>query len=163
MEEILKILIWPLVVVIFFLIFRKELSELINRLNINKIIIGEKFSAIFNQFKPIKEKNANENLFFEEIYKKTTGAQLQFLEVLRESMRGNSKGMDCGYVSHYFINIIGSKTNRYHGWITPFITAYLQENDLVKVENNFFSLTKKGTEFLEYTENKEYPLSKERL
>lgn len=103
------------------------------------------------------------NDFFEEIYSNATGAQLRFLRVLRESMRLGGKGMDCGYVSRYFQNTIGSMTNRYHGWITPFITAYLQEKDLVSVSNNFFSLNKIGIDFLVYIEARKYPIQEKEL
>lgn len=108
-------------------------------------------------------KNNKNNDFFEEIYFNTTGAQLRFLEVLRESMRGGGRGMDCGYVSRYFLNIIGSMTNRYNGWITPFITAYIQEKGLTTVSDNFFSLTKTGEEFLEYIKSKGYPIQEKEL
>ncbi len=101
--------------------------------------------------------------YFEDIYIKSTGAQLRFLEVLRESMRIGGKGMDCGYVSRYFINVIGSKTDRYHGWITPFITAYIQERRLVTVSNNFFSLTQLGEKFLDYIKSKGYQIQEKEL
>jgi len=54
-------------------------------------------------------------------------------------------------------------TDRYHGWITPFITAYLQENGLVSVSNNFFSLNKIGEDFLSYIEAKKYPIQEKGL
>jgi hypothetical protein len=74
----------------------------------------------------------------ENLYKKMTGAQLRFLFLLREaSVKG--RGLDCGYVSRYFTNIIGSKTDRYDGWITPFITQYLQENQLLSVADNYYN------------------------
>ncbi len=114
-----------------------------------------------NSFRPPVK--INDNTQFEEIYAKSTGAQLRFLFVLRESMRLGGKGMDCGYVSNYFQNTISSMTNRYRGWITPFITAYLQEKGLVSVSNNFFSLNKSGEEFLEYIEAKRYSIEEKEL
>jgi hypothetical protein len=103
------------------------------------------------------------NEYFENIYSKITGAQLRFLFVLRESMRMGGKGMDCGYVSNYFQNVIGSMTDRYKGWITPFITAYLQEKGLVNVADNYFSLNKIGEEFLEYLEETDYQIKEKDL
>lgn len=102
-------------------------------------------------------------LFFEEIWLKTTGAQLRFLEVLRESMRNNGRGMDCGYVSNYFQNIIGKMTDRYRGWITPFIVAYIQEKGIVVVSDNFFSITNLGEDFLDYIEQKGYKIKDKEL
>ena len=78
-------------------------------------------------------------------------------------MRSGGKGMDCGYVSRYFQNVIGSMTNRYNGWITPFITAYIQEKNLTIVSDNFFSLTKTGEEFLDYIKSKRYPIQEKEL
>lgn len=108
-------------------------------------------------------KNGKNNDYFEEVYSNITGAQLRFLEILKESMRGGGRGMDCGYVSTYFQNVIGSMTNRYHGWITPFITAYIQEKGLTFVSDNFFSLTKTGEEFLDYIKSKRYPTQEREL
>lgn len=109
-----------------------------------------------------KSNSKDKNDLFEKIYKKATGAQLRFLLILRESMKLGGKGLDCGYVSRYFLNVIQSKTDRYDGWITPFITAHLQENDLVSVSDNFFRLNKTGKDFLDYIESRKYPiLSKE--
>lgn len=105
----------------------------------------------------------NKNSFFEKLYQKMTGAQLRFLLVLKESMKIGGRGMDCGYVSRYFQNIIKSKTDRYDGWITPFITAHLQENGLVSVADNFFRLNKIGEDFLNYIEGKRYKISDKEL
>lgn len=105
----------------------------------------------------------NKDVFFEDIYSHATGAQLRFIKILRESMRLGGRGMDCGYVRRYFIDVIGSKTDRYQGWITPFITAYLQEKELVSVRDNFFSLNKIGEEFLTYIEGKKYPIEEREL
>jgi len=162
--DIINLLVWPIVFLVFTLIFKNEIGEFISRLSLKEFSIAEKFKAVFNkQYKVVKEKVASQNILYENIYKKLTGAQLKFLEVLRESMRGGGRGMDCGYVSRYFINIIGTKTDRYDGWITPFITAYLQENGLVKVSDNFFILEDKGFNFLDYLDKMKYPLTKKTL
>jgi hypothetical protein len=164
MVQIIEILKWPFTIIILFLIFRKEVSQSIKKISLKEISISEKIKLIFSrQYKVVKENKDNENSFFEELYSKMTGAQLRFLFILRESMKLGGKGLDCGYVSNYFQNIIRSKTDRYDGWITPFITAYLQENGLVSVADNFFRLNKIGEEFLNYIETKGHKRSKKEL
>lgn len=166
--EIIKALIWPvavvIVVVLFLLIYKREIANFIKGIRLKKIIIPKKLKLIFSeQYEVIKENKGDKNIFFENLYSKMTGAQLRFLLILRESMKIGGKGMDCRYVSQYFQNIIKSKTDRYDGWITPFITAYLQKNGLVSVADNFFRLNKIGEDFLNYIEDKEYKRSDKEL
>lgn len=164
MVQIIEILKWPTTVIMLFLIFRSEVGKLIKKINLKEISISEKFKLIFTrQYKAVKENQSNENSFFERLYSKMTGAQLRFLFILRESMKLGGRGLDCGYVSNYFQNVIKSKTDRYDGWITPFITAYLQENGLISVADNFFRLNKIGEEFLNYIETKGYKISEKGL
>jgi len=164
MIQVLEILKWPVVLVFLFLIFKKDISLILKKVSLREITVPKKLKLIFsNQYKSIKESNNNEESFFERLYNKMTGAQLRFLFVLRESMKLGGRGMDCGYVSNYFQKIIKSKTDRYDGWITPFITAYLQENGLVSIADNFFRLNKIGEEFLTYIEKKKYKISEKVL
>lgn len=129
--------------------------------NMRKIVNAKVIGDVKN--KPDIKDSDDRTMFFEKIYKKATGAQLRFLLVLRESMKFGGRGMDCGYVSGYFQNIIKSKTDRYDGWITPFITAHLQDNKIVNVAENFYSLTKLGSDFLNYIERRKYPVLEKAL
>ncbi len=164
MQELLKIVTWPVTTIVVLLIFKHEIGIFIKSLNLKEIVIPERLKLIFSrQYQVTKEYRNNKNYFFEELYQKMTGAQLRFLFVLKESMKLGGRGMDCGYVSNYFQNIIKSKTDKYDGWITPFITAYLQENGLVTVADNFFRINKIGEDFLSYVESKAYKISDKEL
>ena len=163
MMQALEILKWPVAVVILFLIFKKEVGQFLKRNNL-EVQFPNKLKLIFSkQYKSIRENKGNKNSFFDRLYSKMTGAQLRFLFVLRKSMKLNDRGMDCRDVSNYFQNIIKTKTDRYDGWITPFITAYLQENGLVSVADNFFRLNKIGEDFLTFIEGKGYKISEKEL
>lgn len=154
--DILRIILsWPVVVLIIFLILKKDISNLINRANIQELTFKNLIKIIFSgQYQAKKESGKHDELM-ENLYEKMTGAQLRFLVLLREaSIKG--KGLDCGYVSNYFQQIIKAKTDRYDGWITPFITQYLQENQLVSVADNYYKLEKPGEVFLKYIEDKGY-------
>ncbi len=129
---------------------------------VNEIRKVENAKAL-NQKKFSHDRTSNTNEKYEMLYKNATGAQLRFLLILREAMRFGSQGMDCGYVSNYFQNIIKSQTDRYDGWITPFITGHLQGNEIVKVADNYYTLTKFGEEFLKYIEKRNYPLLEKKL
>lgn len=147
------ILIWGLV---FILLTKNQLRALVDR--INTINYKDKFKVVLDQFKPRKEVNSKtRNKFFEKIYEKITGAQMHFLVLLKQFYkRGMKQGMPCDYASNYFQNLVKSKTKNYDGWITPFFTAYLEENNLVSVSDNFYHMEKLGFEFLEYLEKINY-------
>jgi len=161
--DILKIIFsWPFVVVIIFFVLKKDISFLINKANIGEISIKDIVKVIFNNQYQAKKESGKNNQLMETLYEKMTGAQLRFLFLLREaSIKG--RGLDCGYVSNYFQQIIKSKTDRYDGWITPFITQYLQENQLISVADNYYKLEKSGITFLNYVENKNYPVLEKQL
>lgn len=154
--DILRIIIsWPVVVIIVFLVLKKDISNLLNRANIQELAFKDLFKIIFSgQYQTKKETGKHDELM-ENLYEKMTGAQLRFLVLLREaSIKG--RGLDCGYVSNYFQQIIKSKTDRYDGWITPFITQYLQDNNLLSVADNYYKIEKLGEDFLKYIEDKGY-------
>jgi len=154
--DILKIIFsWPSVVIVIFLVLKKDISNILNKPNLSEISIKDMIRVIFSgQYQAKKEPEKKDELM-EKLYEKMTGAQLRFLFLLREaSLKG--RGMDCGYVSNYFQQIIKSKTDRYDGWITPFITQYLQENQLLSVADNYYKLEKSGEIFLKYIEDKGY-------
>jgi hypothetical protein len=154
--DILRIIIsWPVVVIIVFLVLKKDISNLLNKANIQELAFKDLFKIIFSgQYQTKKETGKHDELM-ENIYEKMTGAQLRFLVLLREaSIKG--RGLDCGYVSNYFQQIIKSKTDRYDGWITPFITQYLQDNNLLSVADNYYKIEKLGEDFLKYIEDKGY-------
>jgi len=154
--DILRIIIsWPVVVVVVFFVLKSDISNLLNRANLQELAFKDFFKIIFNgQYQTKKETGEHDELM-ENLYEKMTGAQLRFLVLLREaSIKG--RGLDCGYVSSYFQQIIRSKTDRYDGWITPFITQYLQDNQLLSVADNYYKIEKLGEDFLKYIENKGY-------
>lgn len=154
--DILRIIItWPVVVILIFFVLKRDISNLLNRVNLQELAFKDLFKVIFSgQYQTKKETGKNDELM-ESLYEKMTGAQLRFLILLREaSVKG--RGLDCGYVSNYFQQIIKSKTDRYDGWITPFITQYLQDNQLLSVADNYYKLEKRGEDFLKYIEGKGY-------
>ena len=154
--DILKIIFsWPTVVVVIFLVLKKDISNILNKPNLSEISIKDMIKVIFSgQYQAKKETGKDDDLM-ESLYTKMTGAQLRFLILLREaSVKG--RGLDCGYVSNYFQQIIKSKTDRYDGWITPFITQYLQDNQLLSVADNYYKIEKRGNDFLKYIEDKGY-------
>lgn len=156
--DILKIIIsWPTVIIVIFFVLKKDISDLLHRVNLQELAFKDIFKVIFSgQYEVKKETGKNDELM-ESLYEKMTGAQLRFLVLLREaSIKG--RGLDCGYVSNYFQQIIKSKTDRYDGWITPFITQYLQDNQLLSVADNFYKIEKRGEDFLKYIESKNYPV-----
>lgn len=135
-------------------ITKDQLRSLVNRIYNIKY---KNLDILMNQYEPKKEKMVSKNLFFEEIYLKITGAQMHFLFLLNQFyIKGLDKGMPCGYVSQYFQNLVKSKTDKYDGWITPFFTSYLEENNLIEVSNNFYKMKKLGFEFLKYIDQMGY-------
>lgn len=154
--DILRIIIsWPVVVIVVFFVLKSDISNLLNKANLQELAFKDLFKIIFSgQYQTKKETGKHDDLM-ENLYEKMTGAQLRFLVLLREaSIKG--RGLDCGYVSNYFQQIIKSKTDRYDGWITPFITQYLQDNQLLSVSDNYYKIEKLGEDFLKYIENKGY-------
>ena len=137
------------------IILRDQLRALIDRIN---AINYDKFKVILGQFKPKKETNkGSKNEFLVKIYEKISGAQIHFLILLRQFYtKGGKMGMPCGYASNYHINFVKPRTNRYDGWITPFFTAYLEENNLVSVSDNYYQMEKLGFDFLDYLEKMGY-------
>lgn len=130
-------------------IVRNELKDLVNRIKV--IDYKDQFKIILDQFKPKKEINKDKNEFFESIYEKISGAQIHFLILLKQFYsKGMKQGMPCGYASNYFQNLVKSQTGKYDGWITPFFTSYLEENNLVSVSDNFYRMEPLGFEFLKY-------------
>lgn len=161
--EILKIIVsWPVAVIVIFIMLKNDIASMLNKSNLSEISIKDMIKIIFNgQYQVTKEPGKHDEIM-ENLYKKMTGAQLRFLFLLREaSVKG--RGLDCGYVSRYFTNIIGSKTDRYDGWITPFITQYLQENQLLSVADNYYKMEKLGESFLKYIEDKGYSIQEKPL
>lgn len=142
--------------ILLIFLLRNELRELINR--IIRIDYGDKYKIILDQYQAKKEfKGKNRNAFFEKVYEKITGAQIHFLILLKQFYsKGTSQGMPCGYASNYHQNLVKSRTRRYDGWITPFFTAYLEENNLVSVSNNYYHMEKLGFEFLDYIDKLGY-------
>lgn len=142
--------------ILFIWVARNQLRALVDR--ISTINYDDKFKIVLEQFKPRKEAtNKTKNEFFEKIYEKITGAQMHFLVLLKQFYtKGMKQGMPCGYASNYHINFVKPRTRRYDGWITPFFTAYLEENNLVSVSNNFYHLEKLGFEFLDYLDKMDY-------
>lgn len=142
--------------VLLILIAKDQLRALIDR--VKMINYNDKFRVIFDQFKPRKEKSGNnKNELFEKIYEKISGAQIHFLILLKQFYtKGMKKGMPCGHASNYFQNIVKSQTRKYDGWIAPFLTAYLEENNLVSVSDGFYHMEKTGFDFLDYLEKMEY-------
>lgn len=156
--DILKIIIsWPTVIIVIFFVLKNDISGLLHRVNLQELAFKDIFKVIFSgQYEVKKETGKNDELM-KSLYEKMTGAQLRFLVLLREaSIKG--RGLDCGYVSNYFQQIIKSKTDRYDGWITPFITQYLQDNQLLSVADNYYKIEKRGEYFLKYVEDKGYSI-----
>jgi len=150
---------YPLVALILgaFLIImlRDQLRALIDRIN---AINYDKFKVILDQFKPRKETNkGSKNELFEKIYEKISGAQIHFLILLRQFYtKGEKMGMPCGYATNYHVSFVKPRTHRYDGWITPFFTAYLEENGLVSVSDSYYHMEKLGFDFLDYFEKMGY-------
>lgn len=142
--------------VIVILVTKDQLRALIDRIGI--INYNDKLKIIFGQFKPRKESNrGSKNQLFEKIYERISGAQIHFLVLLRQFYtKGGKTGMPCGYASNYHISFVKPRTHRYDGWITPFFTAYLEENGLVSVSNNYYHMEKLGFDFLDYLEKMGY-------
>lgn len=137
------------------IILKDQLRALVDRIN---AINYDKFKVILGQFKPKKEKTTgNKNELFEKIYEKISGAQMHFLILLKQFYtKGGKMGMPCGYASSYHINFVKPRTHRYDGWITPFFTAYLEENGLVSVSEGYYHMEKLGFDFLDYLEKSRY-------
>lgn len=142
--------------ILFIFVVKNQLRNLIDR--IIAINYNDKFKIILDQFKPRREKSVgNKDELFEKIFEKISGAQIHFLILLKKFYTKRMKrGMPCGYASNYFQNLVKSQTRKYDGWITPFFTAYLEENSLVSVSDNYYHLEKPGFEFLDYLEKMGY-------
>lgn len=137
------------------IVLKDQLRALVDRIN---TINYDKLKIIMGQFKPRKETTkGNKNELFEKIYEKISGAQIHFLTLLKQFYtKGGKMGMPCGYASNYHINFVKPRTNRYDGWITPFFTAYLEENNLVSVSDGYYHMEKLGFDFLDYLEKMGY-------
>jgi len=142
--------------ILFIFTVKDQLRALIGR--IRMINYNDKFKVILDQFRPRKEKSSsNKNGLFEKIYEKISGAQIHFLVLLKQFyIKGGKMGMPCGYASNYHQNLVKARTSRYDGWITPFFTAYLEENNLVSISNNYYHMEKLGFGFLDYLEKMGY-------
>jgi len=149
-------IVFLLLGVIVILVIKDQLRALIDR--IGMINYNDKFKIILDQFKPRKEvNNKNKDKFFEKIYEKISGAQIHFLVLLRQFYtKGGKMGMPCGYASNYHVSFVKPRTHRYDGWITPFFTAYMEENNLVSVSEGYYHMEKLGFDFLDYLEKMGY-------
>lgn len=92
------------------------------------------------------------SLFFERTFQRILGSQLKLLETLHNSKSASlSEQEACDLFESY--NFALPLT--FENWLD-----FLKDSSLIKQENNKISLTNEGREFLDYIEEREYPLTK---